>query len=52
MLLPPAGDPGTRQSLAFFMHPDDRALVTCDKHPPIQAGAYLQLRLDETYGRS
>lgn len=55
MVLPPAGDRGARQALAFFLHPDDHALVRCcdgsDRYPPITAGAYLQLRFADSYGR-
>ncbi|KAI3371066.1 hypothetical protein L3Q82_023708 [Scortum barcoo] len=55
VLLPPAGDSSTRQSLAFFVHPDDEALITCcdgsNKYPPVTAGAYLIKRLSDTYGQ-
>lgn len=55
MLLPPGGDPSTRQSLAFFMHPDDEAVITgcggSDRYPPVKAGAYLKLRLAKSYER-
>ncbi|XP_072242463.1 uncharacterized protein [Leuresthes tenuis] len=53
VLLPPVGDSSTRQSLAFFVHPDDEALITCfdgsNKYPPVTSGAYLVERLSETY---
>ncbi|KAI3371067.1 hypothetical protein L3Q82_023713, partial [Scortum barcoo] len=53
VLLPPAGDSSTRQSLAFFVHPDDEALITCcdgsNKYPPVTAGAYLIKRLSDTF---
>lgn len=53
MLLPPGGDSTTRQSLAFFMHPDDEAVITgSDTYPPVKAGAYLKLRLAKSYERS
>ncbi|CAB1331677.1 unnamed protein product [Coregonus sp. 'balchen'] len=42
VLLPPAGDWSTRQSLAFFVQPDDEVLITCcdgsNKYPPVKAG--------------
>uniref|UniRef100_A0A8C3ANE2 Si:dkey-10o6.2 n=1 Tax=Cyclopterus lumpus TaxID=8103 RepID=A0A8C3ANE2_CYCLU len=45
VLLPPAGDSSTRQSLAFFVHPDDEALITCcdgsDRYPPVTGRDYL-----------
>ncbi|XP_062276105.1 uncharacterized protein si:dkey-10o6.2 [Scomber scombrus] len=56
VLLPPAGDSSTRQSLAFFVQPDDEALITCidgsNKYPPVTAGAYLIERFNDSYGRS
>ncbi|XP_071347913.1 uncharacterized protein [Trachinotus anak] len=56
VLLPPAGDSSTRQSLAFFVQPDDEALVTCcdgsNKYPPVTAGDYLIERFSDSYGRS
>lgn len=56
VLLPPVGDSGTRQSLAYFVQPDDEALITCcdgsNKYPPVTAGAYLTERFNESYGRS
>ncbi|XP_077424193.1 uncharacterized protein LOC144053531 [Vanacampus margaritifer] len=56
VLLPPAGDcSSTRQSLAFFVQPDDETVVSCidgsDKYPPVQSGAYLIKRLNDSYGR-
>lgn len=49
VLLPPAGDCSTRQSLAFFVQPDDDAVIRCcdgsDKYPPVSSGLYLQQRL-------
>ncbi|XP_019750318.1 UPF0676 protein C1494.01 [Hippocampus comes] len=57
VLLPPAGDcSSTRQSLAFFVQPDDEAVVSCidgsDLYPPVQAGAYLIERFKNSYGRT
>ncbi|XP_041651192.1 UPF0676 protein C1494.01-like isoform X2 [Cheilinus undulatus] len=55
VLLPPPGDHRTRQSMAFFVHPDDDALITCcdgsDKYPPVTAGDYLIERFSNTYGK-
>ncbi|KAM4619399.1 uncharacterized protein ACJ7VT_008572 [Polymixia lowei] len=54
VLLPPAGNSSTRQSLAFFVQPDDKAVITCcdgsNKYPPIESGAYLTERFNDTYG--
>lgn len=56
VLLPTVGDSSTRQCLAFFVHPDNEALITCcdgsDKYPPITGGEYLMQRLSESYGKS
>ncbi|XP_038561023.1 2-oxoglutarate-dependent dioxygenase gloF-like [Micropterus salmoides] len=56
VLLPPAGDSSTRQSLAFFVQPDDEALITCcdgsNKYPPVTAGTYLNERFNYSYGRN
>ncbi|KAK2880447.1 uncharacterized protein si:dkey-10o6.2 [Channa argus] len=56
VLLPPVGDCSTRQSLAFFVQPDDEALITCcdgsNKYPPVSAGAYLIERFNDSYGRN
>ncbi|XP_017288382.1 UPF0676 protein C1494.01 [Kryptolebias marmoratus] len=53
VLMPPAGDPGTRQSVAFFLHPDDEVLITCcdgsNKYPPIKAGDYVTQKFNESY---
>ena len=43
-----------RQSIAFFVHPDDDFIVSpvngdTAKYPPISAGKYLQNKLDATY---
>ncbi|XP_041651772.1 UPF0676 protein C1494.01-like [Cheilinus undulatus] len=44
VLLPPAGDSSTRQSTAFFLYPDDEAVITCydgsNKYPPVTGAAY------------
>ncbi|XP_068578771.1 uncharacterized protein si:dkey-10o6.2 isoform X2 [Cebidichthys violaceus] len=56
VVLPPAGDPSTRQSLAFFVQPDDEALITCcdgsDKYPPVTGGDYLEERIKASYGQN
>ncbi|XP_067090851.1 uncharacterized protein si:dkey-10o6.2 [Osmerus mordax] len=56
VLLPPAGDSSTRQSLAFFVQPDDEALVICcngsNKYPPVKAGTYLIERFNDSYGKN
>uniref|UniRef100_A0A3Q2TLH6 Si:dkey-10o6.2 n=1 Tax=Fundulus heteroclitus TaxID=8078 RepID=A0A3Q2TLH6_FUNHE len=56
VLLPPVGDSSTRQSLAYFVQPDDEALITCcdgsDKYPPITGGDYLMQRFSESYAKS
>ncbi|KAK0141897.1 2-oxoglutarate-dependent dioxygenase htyE [Merluccius polli] len=55
VLLPPAGDSSTRQCLAFFVQPDNEALITCcdgsKKYPPVKSGAYLMERFNDSYGR-
>lgn len=55
VLLPPAGDSSTRQSLAFFVQPDDEAMISCfdgsDKYPPINSVDYLLSRFNDTYGK-
>ncbi|XP_056908048.1 uncharacterized protein si:dkey-10o6.2 [Takifugu flavidus] len=54
VLLPPAGDSSTRQSLAFFLQPDDEAIISCcdgsNKYPPIKSSIYLKLRFADSYG--
>ncbi|XP_016300286.1 UPF0676 protein C1494.01-like [Sinocyclocheilus anshuiensis] len=54
VLLPPAGDSSTRQSLAFFVQPDDEAIISCcdgsDKYPPVKSGDYLLSRFKDSYG--
>lgn len=56
VLLPPVGDSSARHSLAFFVQPDNEALITCcdgsDKYPPITGGEYLMQRFSESYGKS
>uniref|UniRef100_A0A672J0G3 Si:dkey-10o6.2 n=1 Tax=Salarias fasciatus TaxID=181472 RepID=A0A672J0G3_SALFA len=56
VLLPSVGDSSTRQSLAFFVDPDDEAVITCcdgsNKYPPVKAGEYLLQRLKAGYGSS
>lgn len=53
VLMPPAGDVSTRQSLAFFVHPDDEAIISCcdgsDKYPPVNSFDYLISRFNDTY---
>ncbi|XP_055329570.1 uncharacterized protein LOC129582161 [Paramacrobiotus metropolitanus] len=43
----------TRQSIAFFLHPDDDVVITCldgsDKYPPYVASDHLQDRFKRTY---
>ncbi len=55
VLLPPAGDLSTRQSLAFFVHPDDEAIISCcdgsDKYPPVKSVDYLLSRFKDSYGK-
>ncbi|XP_014881862.1 UPF0676 protein C1494.01 isoform X2 [Poecilia latipinna] len=55
VLLPPVGNSSTRQSLAYFVQPDDEALITCcdgsNKYPPVTGAGYLEQRFSETYGR-
>ncbi|XP_056455623.1 uncharacterized protein LOC130389719 [Gadus chalcogrammus] len=56
VLLPPAGDSSTRQSLAFFVQPDDDYLITCcdgsNKYPAVKSGDYLNDRLAAAHGDS
>lgn len=53
VLLPPPGDASERQSLAFFMQPDDSAVIGCcdgsNKYPPITSEQYLRERFLESY---
>ncbi|KAI4889856.1 hypothetical protein NFI96_029383 [Prochilodus magdalenae] len=54
VLLPPANDSSTRQSLAFFVQPDDDAIITCcdgsNKYPPVNSLDYLLAKFKNTYG--
>uniref|UniRef100_A0A8C2EPP2 Si:dkey-10o6.2 n=1 Tax=Cyprinus carpio TaxID=7962 RepID=A0A8C2EPP2_CYPCA len=56
VLLPPAGDSSTRQSLVFFVQPDDEAVISCcdgsDKYPPVKSVDYLLSRFKESYGKN
>uniref|UniRef100_A0A3B4BE22 Fe2OG dioxygenase domain-containing protein n=1 Tax=Periophthalmus magnuspinnatus TaxID=409849 RepID=A0A3B4BE22_9GOBI len=53
--LPPPGDSSQRQSLAFFMQPDDSAVISCcdgsNKYPPIRSDQYIHQRFEDSYGR-
>ncbi|MBN3307811.1 YQK1 protein, partial [Amia calva] len=55
VLLPPADDKNTRQSVAFFVHPDDDAIISCcdnsNKYPPIKALDYLNECFYASYGK-
>ncbi|XP_058274063.1 uncharacterized protein LOC131370677 isoform X2 [Hemibagrus wyckioides] len=55
VLLPPVGDSSARQSLVFFVQPDDDAIITCcdgsNKYPPVKSLDYLLSRFNHTYGR-
>ncbi|KAF4101462.1 hypothetical protein G5714_017894 [Onychostoma macrolepis] len=55
VLLPPACDSSTRQSLAFFVQPDDEAIISCcygsDKYPPVKSIDYLLSRFKDSYGK-
>uniref|UniRef100_A0A3Q4BXB9 Fe2OG dioxygenase domain-containing protein n=1 Tax=Mola mola TaxID=94237 RepID=A0A3Q4BXB9_MOLML len=52
VLLPPAGDLAARQSLAFFLQPDDEAVIDCcdgsNKYAPVTSGAYLLQRFSQS----
>ncbi|KAM6937558.1 uncharacterized protein FYW49_021303 [Xenentodon cancila] len=54
VLLPPAGHSGARESLVFFMQPDDEAVISCcdgsSKYPPVTSGDYLAERFRASYG--
>lgn len=54
-MLPAEGDSNTRQSLAFFVQPDDEAIISCcdgsDKYAPVKAGDYLLSRFKDSYGK-
>ncbi|XP_068595624.1 uncharacterized protein [Brachionichthys hirsutus] len=49
VLLPAAGASNTRLSVAFFLNPDDEALITCvdgsNKYPPVTGHAYVMKRI-------
>ncbi|KAK3513723.1 hypothetical protein QTP70_028751, partial [Hemibagrus guttatus] len=55
VLLPPVCDSSPRQSLVFFVQPDDDAIITCcdgsNKYPPVKSLDYLLSRFNDTYGR-
>ncbi|XP_015460500.2 uncharacterized protein si:dkey-10o6.2 [Astyanax mexicanus] len=55
VLLPPPGDSGIRQSLVFFVQPDNEAMITCcdgsNKYPPVNALDYLLERFRDSYGK-
>ncbi|KAK3534841.1 hypothetical protein QTP86_026672, partial [Hemibagrus guttatus] len=55
VLLPPVCDSSPRQSLVFFVQPDDDAIITCcdgsNKYPPVKSLDYVLSRFNETYGR-
>ncbi|XP_073709634.1 uncharacterized protein [Misgurnus anguillicaudatus] len=55
VLLHPEGNSNTRQSLAFFVHPDDEANISCcdgsDKYPPVNSLDYLLSRFKDSYGK-
>ncbi|XP_006815980.1 uncharacterized protein LOC102806160 [Saccoglossus kowalevskii] len=52
VVIPEKGRSSSRQSIPFFVFPDDMYEVKCmdgsDKYPPITADAYLHLRHDAT----
>ncbi|KAA0714876.1 hypothetical protein E1301_Tti010284 [Triplophysa tibetana] len=54
VLLPTVSDSRTRQSLAFFVHPDNEAIISCcdgsDKYPPVKSIDYLLSRFKDSYG--
>lgn len=56
VLLPPASDLAARQSLAFFLQPDDEAVIDCcdgsNKYAPVTSGAYLLQHFSQSYGLS
>ncbi|XP_051952990.1 uncharacterized protein si:dkey-10o6.2 [Xyrauchen texanus] len=55
VLLPPDGDTNTRQSLAFFVQPDDEAIISCcdgsDKYSPVKSVDYLLSRFKDSYSK-
>ncbi|XP_037387394.1 UPF0676 protein C1494.01-like isoform X2 [Pygocentrus nattereri] len=55
--LPPVGDSNKeRQSMTFFVQPDDNVMISCcdgsNKYPPVKCVDYLQSRFNETYGKT
>ncbi|XP_066540577.1 uncharacterized protein [Hoplias malabaricus] len=54
VLLPPPGDKRTRQSLAFFVQPEDDSIITCcdgsETYPPVKTLDYFVSRFNDTYG--
>ncbi|XP_075996878.1 uncharacterized protein LOC142990864 [Genypterus blacodes] len=52
VLLPPGGSSSTRQSVAFFLYPDDDTEIRCldgsDKYLPFKAGDYIAEKFKET----
>ncbi|MBN3307801.1 YQK1 protein, partial [Amia calva] len=55
VLLPPAEDKNPRQSVAFFVDPDDDAIISCcdnsNKYPPIKTLDYINERFFVSYGK-
>ncbi|KAJ8249136.1 hypothetical protein GJAV_G00231550 [Gymnothorax javanicus] len=55
VMLPPSGENRGRQSVVFFVHPDDEATIICcdgsNKYPPVNALEYLNERFRSSYGR-
>ncbi|XP_061630084.1 uncharacterized protein si:dkey-10o6.2 isoform X1 [Phyllopteryx taeniolatus] len=53
VLLPSADDSSPRQSLVFFLMPDDDAVISCldgsNKYPPVRAGDYFAERFSYLY---
>ncbi len=53
VLLPGEGRNAVRQSLAFFVHPDNEVMVECvdgsNKYPAVTAAQDTIRRLDRTY---
>ncbi|XP_066541012.1 uncharacterized protein [Hoplias malabaricus] len=54
VLLPPPGDKRTRQSLAFFVQPEDDSIITCcdgsETYPPVKTLDFFVSRFNDTYG--
>uniref|UniRef100_A0A8C8LQY8 Fish virus induced TRIM protein n=1 Tax=Oncorhynchus tshawytscha TaxID=74940 RepID=A0A8C8LQY8_ONCTS len=55
VLLPPAGDWSTLQSLVFFVQLEDEILITCcdgsNKYPPVKSGSCLIQHFNDSYRR-